>query len=103
TRLGRVRLLRGGARQVERLFLDLAVGDVAHDSDDLGLRRYRCRRRLFERPATHLDPDEINLMMNVAPETEFDAARLAAARRVRKRGEIGRPVGDMDAVEQPVA
>ena len=34
------------------------------------------------------------------PETKFDAARLAAARRIRQRGEIGRTIGDMDAVEQ---
>ena len=35
--LGRIRLLGGGARQFERLFLELAVGDVAHHGDDLGL------------------------------------------------------------------
>ncbi len=40
---------------------------------------------------------------HVAPDTKFDAARLAAARRIRKRGEIGRTIGDMNAVEQAVA
>ncbi len=68
-------------------------------------------RRLLERPATHLDPDEIDrdvltalaAARRIAPETEFDAARLAAARGVRQRGEIGRTIGDMDAVEQAVA
>ena len=55
--LGRIRLLGGGARQFERLLLELAVGDVAHHGDDLGLGR-----GLLERPATHLDPDEIGGM-----------------------------------------
>ena len=52
--LGRIRLFGSGARQFERLLLHLAVGDVAHHGDHLGLRR-----GLIERPATHLDPDEI--------------------------------------------
>ena len=38
----------------------------------------------------------------VPPETKFDTARLAAARGVRKCGEIGRAIGDVDAVEQAV-
>jgi len=38
----------------QRLFLHLAVGDVAHHGDHFGLSR--C---LLERPAPHLDPDEI--------------------------------------------
>ena len=62
---------------------------------------------LLERPAAHLDPDEIGgiglAAHAVALEAEFDAARLAAARGPRERGEIGRAVGDMDAVEQAVA
>ena len=108
--LGRVGLLGGGARQIERLFLDFAVGDVAHHGDDLGFGRSRRLRRLLQRPATHLDPDEIDRIVlaalaaarRIAPEAKFDAARLAAARRVRKRREIGRTIGDMDAVEQAV-
>ena len=87
---------------LERLLLDLAVGDVAHHGDDLGLGR-----SLLERPATHLDPDEIGGMVlaanGVAPQAELDAARLAAARGIRQRGEIGRAIGDVDAVEQAVA
>ena len=35
--LGGIRLLGGGARQFEGLLLDLAVGDVAHHGDDIGL------------------------------------------------------------------
>ena len=96
--------------QVERLFLVLPVGDVAHHSDDLGFRLRRRFQHLFERPATHLYPDEIHLTAltplaaawRIPPETKFDAARLAAARGVRKRGEIGRTIGDVDAVEQAV-
>ena len=102
TRLGRIRLLGGGARQFERLLLQLAVGDVAHHGDDLGLGR-----GLLERPATHLDPDEIGghvLAANgIAPQPELDALRLAAARGLRQSGEIGRTIGDVDAVEQAVA
>ena len=37
--LRRIRLLGGGARQIERLLLHLAVGDVAHHGDDLGFGR----------------------------------------------------------------
>ena len=36
-----VGLLGGGARQIERLFLDLAVGDIAHHGDDFGFGRSR--------------------------------------------------------------
>ena len=43
TGLGRVGLLGGGARQIERLLLELAVGDVAHHGDDFGFgARGRC-------------------------------------------------------------
>ena len=107
--LGRVRLFGGGARQLERLLLDLAVGDVAHHGDDVGSTDRRIRRWLFERPATHFDPDEIGGIVlpaanrRVAPETKFDAARLAAARGIRQRGEIGRTIDDMDAIEQAMA
>ena len=38
-----------------------------------------------------------------APDPEFDRAVFAERRRVGKRGEIDRPVGDMHAVEQAVA
>ena len=36
-------------------------------------------------------------------QAELDALRLASARRIRKRREIGRTIGDMHAVEQAVA
>ena len=108
--LRRIGLLGGGARQVERLFLDLAVGDVAHHGDNLGFRRGRGQRGLVERPAPHFDPDEIGRIVvsrlaaprRLSPQTKFHAAGLAVARRVGEGREIGRPVGDMDAVEQPV-
>src|SRR4029077_11584462 len=82
--------------------LDLAVGDVAHHGDHLGLAG-----GLLEWPAAHLDPDEIGGVVlaayGIAPQPEFDAARFAATRSPRQRGEIGRTIGDMDAVEQAVA
>ena len=61
---------------------------------------------LLERPAAHLDPDEIGVALaagDIAPQPELDAARLAAARGIRQCGQIGRTIGDMDAVEQAVA
>ena len=71
--LGRIRLFGGGVRQLERLLLHLAVGDVAHHGDHFGLRR-----GLLERPATHLDPDEIggNVLAadRIAADAELDAA-----------------------------
>ena len=101
-RLRRIRLFGDGARLFQRLLLHLAVGDVAHHGDDLGFAG-----GLLERATAHLDPDEIggNVLAAhaVAPQPEFDAARLAAARRIRQRGEIGRTIGDMDAVEQAMA
>ena len=57
--LRRIRLLGGGAREIERLLLQLAVGDVAHHGDDLGFARTAPYPGLLERPATHFDPDEI--------------------------------------------
>ena len=73
--LGGIGLLGGGARQFERLLLHLAVGDVAHHGDDLGLGA-TC---LLERPAAHLDPDEVGgnalAAHRVAAQAEFDAAR----------------------------
>ena len=39
----------------------------------------------------------------IAAQAELDAARLAAARGIRQRREIGRTIDDMDAVEQAVA
>ena len=38
-----------------------------------------------------------------APQAEFDAAGLRRRGRVRERGQIGGTIGDMDAVEQPMA
>ncbi len=40
---------------------------------------------------------------DVAAQAEFDAARVAAARGIRQRREIGRAIGDMDAIEQAMA
>ena len=100
--LGGIRLFGGGARQFERLLLHLALGDVAHHGD-----HFAFRRGLIERPATHLDPDEIggNVVAadRIAADAELDAARFTAARGIRQRGEIGGTIDDMDAIEQAIA
>ena len=59
----------------------------------------------IERPAAHFDPGEMAgcaQPVAVAADAEFDRAVLAERRRIGQRGEIGRPVGDMHAVEQAV-
>ncbi len=105
TRLGGIGRLRRAACEVERLLLHLAVGDVAHHGDHLGFGG----RRLLQQPAAHLDPDEIDLPVasararRIAAQPELDAAGFTVAGHIRQRGEIGRPVGDMDAVEQAMA
>ena len=74
--LGGVGALGLGARLLERLLLRLALGDVAHDRDDLALVPRR-RRRLVERTAAHLDPDELRAR----------AASASASRRTRNSTE----------------
>src|SRR5207245_10817627 len=96
-------VFRSAACQFERLLLDLAVGDVAHHGDDLGLR-LRGLLGQSERPATHFDPDEVDLTAwtvlpvgrKLPPHAKLDAARFAASRGVEKCREIGRAIGDMD-------
>ena len=39
--LGGVGLFGGGARQIERLFLNFSIGDVAHHRDDFAVRTRR--------------------------------------------------------------
>ena len=108
--LGCIRLLSRGPSQIDRLLLHLAIGDVARHGDDFRLGGPRCIGRLVERPTTHFDPDELDRMVQarfvsarrIPPEAKFDAARFATARGIRKCGEVGRTVGDVDAVEQAV-
>ncbi len=64
--------------------------------------------RLIERPAAHLDPDELRRprrrrIGRIAADAELDRAGFAERGRVGERREIGRAVGDMHAVEQAVA
>jgi len=103
--LGRIRLLSGGARQLKRLFLNFSIGDLAQHRDDFGFRDCRGQPCPFERPTAHFDPDKIrwaSLGWCIAPNSKFNTVRLAAAGRIRERGEIGGTVGDVDAIEQPV-
>lgn len=107
--LGGIGRFGGATRLLERLLGQLVVGDVAHHGDDFGLTREVSMRilahALVDRPAAHLDPEKIDLTalrtIGLAPQPELDAAHLAA-RGIGQRGEIGRAIGDMDAVEQAV-
>ena len=103
--LGGIGALLLGARDLERLL----VASCAR-SRRAAPRPPRARSALgglaIERPAAHLDPDEmagLRLAVAAAAHAEFDRARFAERRRIGERGEIGRPVGDMHAVEQAVA
>ena len=60
----------------------------------------------IERPAAHFDPGKMaamRLRIAVAADAEFDRAVFAERGRIGQRGQIGRPVGHMHAVEQAVA
>ncbi len=86
TALGRVGLFGCGARQIERLFLDLAVGDVTHHGDNFGFKRSGHRGRLPERPAAHFDPDEIDRIVRKPLATApADRAGHEIRRCVRRR------------------
>ena len=107
--LGRVRALGFRARLFERLLLLLALGDVAHDGDDFAaltgtaLRPTACssgRQRISTQ--MNCPPGCGPASSGIAPHTKLDRAGFAQRRRVGKRREIGRPVGDMHAVEQAV-
>ena len=104
TRLGRIGALGFGARLVERLFLMLAIGDVAHHRDHFASIALV---GAVERPAAHLDPDELDRGVRLALRTldpEFHRLRLALARPHSPSAvKIGRAIGDMHAIEQAVA
>ena len=98
-----------GARVLERLLLLLALGDVAQHRDDFAAVRVAgIGAGLFERPAAHLDPDEFHRRLAigidaVAPHPELDRTVFRQGGGVAERGQISRPIGDMDAVEQAMA
>ena len=106
TRLGGVRCFRGTARKFKRLLLELALRDVTHRGDDLGFARDRHGRGSIQRPAAHLDPDEIGgpvrTIFSIPFQAKFDAACLAALRGLGQRRQIGRTIGDVDAIEKAV-
>ena len=109
--LGDVGLFGGGARQIKGLFLNLTVGDVAHDSHHLGLCRSLGAGRPTERPAAHFDPDEIDRVVRavltvtrpITPHAKLNAVFIVTTRRIGQCGEISRTVGNMDTFEQAVA
>ena len=97
------------ARVLKRLFLLFAFGHVAQHGDDLAaIVNAGIRCRLFERPAAHFDPDELRrrdaAASGASHRTRNSTDRLSPKRRrIAERGQISRPVGDMDAAEQPLA
>ncbi len=104
-----VRLFGRSARLIERLFLNLAVGHVAHHRHHLGVMGAYCLGRLLQRTAAHFDPDKVGRMIlpvlaarHVPPDAEFDVPLFTAPRRVGQRGEISGPIGDVNAIEQAV-
>ena len=103
--LGGVGSLGFGARLPERFFLAFSFGHVAQHGDDFAAIMAR-GFDLFKRPATHLDPDKLRHRVavgRITPHPEFNRSALAQRRSIAKRSQIGRPVGDMDAVEQALS
>src|SRR5215468_10544430 len=66
--LGGIGTLGLGARKLNSLSFLLALRDVAHDRDHLALfHRRSFARHLVERPAAHLDPDEVRAVGWITP------------------------------------
>ena len=109
TALGGVGAFGLGARVLERLLLVLAFRHIAKHGDDLAaFAAAGLDRCLFERPAAHLDPDELSRVAAVgigtlAPHAELDGAALSYRRRIAQCAQISGPVGDVDAAEQALA
>jgi len=64
--------------------------------------------RHIKHTAAQLDPDELSLgrsgsLLRIAPHSEFHRPAIAKRRRMVERREIGRAIGDMDAVEQAMS
>ena len=99
-----MRPLRFRMRGRERVFLRLAFGDVAQHRHDLGVVTRCSVLAARERPAAHFDPDESGVGPSgdhlPALHAELDVALRGAPRDLGERGEIGRTIGDMNAVEQ---
>jgi hypothetical protein len=72
-----------GARILQRLFMLLALRDIAEHSDDLAATVHAgADRRLFKRPAAHFDPNEISSTPATgaaafASDAKFDRSALA--------------------------
>ena len=104
--LGGIRALGFLARVLDRLLLDLAVGDVAHHRHDLALALCVIALGAIERTAAHFNPNELSGALavgrGVAPDAEFDRTAEPLHGGIGKRRQVGRPVTDMHAVEQAV-
>src|SRR5262249_17000375 len=83
----------GAAGKFKRLFLHFAIGDVAHPGDHLGFG-FPAPRSPLDRPAAHLEPDEVDLTVHaggvrpIPAQAKLDAARFTVPRHVGQRREI---------------
>ena len=93
------------ARGIDGQLLRLALAHIAQHRDHFALGRLIFTGGVVERPAAHFRPDEAAGMprIGLAADAEFERAVFAARGGIGERGEIGRAVGDMDAVEQAMA
>src|SRR6516225_4360957 len=80
--------------------LHFALGHFAQHGNNLALISSR-----LERAAAHLNPGEIavRLRVAVATDSEFDRTVFAKHGRIGERGEISRPVENVNTIEQSMA
>ena len=86
----------------ERLFLGLLLTDIAEDCYDILVCFFTSGRRAFQRSAPHLDPDKLAgaSRSDIPQDTKFERAHVTRTRRIGKCGQIGRPIGNMHALEK---
>ena len=94
-----------GARGLDGQFLRLAVADIAQYRDHFMVGWLLFTGAILQRAAAHLRPDEAAGMLRIglAADAEFERALFVARGGIGKRSEVGRAIGDMDAVEQAIA
>ncbi len=94
------------ARLFDRLPLNLALGHVPDDRDDLSFAALLFVVDRIERATAHLDPDElcgvVGLTRGFTADAELNRAADPARGGIGERSHIGRPVSDMNVVEQPM-
>ena len=106
---GGVGALRLGVRVQKRLLVAFALGDIAQHRNDLAtVLPAGIAARLLERPAAHLDPDELRRRagrrrrrLPAAFGTRLNS--FPQSRGIAQCLQIGRAVGDMDPLEKAVS